>query len=401
MRILMISDVYFPRVNGVSTSIRTFRRELIALGHKVTLIVPAYPGAMAEDDSDIIRVPSSGVPRDPEDRMMRRREIDRLLPQVLQQQYDIVHIQTPFIAHYAGVYLARKLGVPVIESYHTFFEEYLYHYVPFVPRSVMRFLARRFTVSQCKAVDRLISPSRAMHTALVEYGVRTPIDVLPTGLDANQFRLGDGARFRTKHGIAAEQPVLLYVGRVAHEKNIDFLLLMFKQVVAALPTVLFVIAGEGPAQTHLRTRARQMDMADSVRFIGYLDRDTELLDCYRAGTLFVFASRTETQGLVLLEALAQGTPVVSTMHMGTRDVLEHARGARIVAEDTTAFADAVSELLSDVQTRSRLAQLGPLDAAKWSAREMAERLLKTYGNTKALYGRSATVASESSTNAAT
>ncbi len=383
MRILMISDVYFPRVNGVSTSIRTFRRELIALGHRVTLIAPVYPQAAEDDDRDIIRVPSRGVPRDPEDRMMQRGCLNQLLPQLRQQGFDVVHIQTPFIAHYVGLYLAKHLGVPVIESYHTFFEEYLYHYVPFVPRAAMRFLARRISVSQCRAVDRIVSPSRAMHTALVNYGVNGAIDILPTGLEQNQFQRGDGARFRTKHGIDLVRPALLYVGRVAYEKNIDFLLRMFKAALPRTPQAVFLIVGEGPAQEHLRSQVKQMGLSESVQFIGYLDRDTELLDCYAAGDLFVFASRTETQGLVLLEALAQGTPVVSTIHMGTRDVLEHARGARVVEEDITQFADAVTELLQNTVARERLALLAPSDAGKWSSREMAERLLRVYASTVA------------------
>jgi glycosyltransferase involved in cell wall biosynthesis len=400
MRILMISDVYFPRVNGVSTSIRTFRRELLALGHKVTLIAPAYPTPSVDEDGDIVRIPSRGVWRDPEDRMMQRRSIDGLLPQLAQQDYDVVHIHTPFVAHYAGVALAQKLNLPVIESYHTFFEEYLYHYVPFVPRSLMRMLARRVTVSQCRAVDRLISPSRAMLAALTAYGVQTAIDVLPTGLDAKQFRLGDGARFREKYGIPADRPTLLYVGRVAHEKNIDFLLQMFAHVLIAIPNALLIIAGEGPAREHLRVQARRLRQPDAVMFIGYLDRETELLDCYRAGDLFVFASRTETQGLVLLEAMAQGTPVVSTMHMGTRDVLEHARGVQLVDEDEVAFARATTTLLGDAPARKQLSQLAPLDAAKWSARDMAERLLKTYSNTVA-QRRQPETAAQSSTDAAT
>jgi len=377
MRILMISDVYFPRVNGVSTSIRTFRRELIALGHRVTLVAPQYAAA-ADDDSDIFRIPSRGVPRDPEDRMMKRGAIDRLHARFQAGDYDVVHIQTPFIAHYAGVALARCLGLPAVESYHTFFEEYLYHYVPIVPKAMLRLLARRVTVSQCNAVDRIISPSRAMHSALSNYGVRTSIDILPTGLERNQFNAGDGAKFRAQQGIALDRPTLLYVGRVAHEKNIDFLLSMFAQVVRQMPQALFMIAGEGPALPHLRSEAKRLNISQSVQFIGYMNRDTELLDCYKSGDLFVFASRTETQGLVLLEALAQGTPVVSTMHMGTRDVLEHARGARIVDEDIAAFSGAVVELLNDAAKRQQLAAVAPADAAKWSAREMAERLILCY-----------------------
>jgi glycosyltransferase involved in cell wall biosynthesis len=377
MRILMISDVYFPRVNGVSTSIRTFRRELIALGHEVTLVVPAYASAEGDDD-DIIRVPSRKVPRDPEDRMMRRNFLDRLFPELLRRRCEIAHIQTPFVAHYAGVELAQRLRIPVVESYHTFFEEYLHHYVPIVPRGLMKLLARRFTVSQCKAVDRLISPSSAMKTALCDYGVRTKIEILPTGLDQAQFREGNGARFRLKHNIPSTAPTLLYVGRVAHEKNIGFLLQVFREVLSRIPNAIFVIAGEGPALPSLRAQAVELGIVERLKFIGYLDRDTELLDCYRAGDLFIFASRTETQGLVLLEALAQGTPVVSTAHMGTCDVLEHARGARIASDDIASFAQAVCDLLLNDTARERLGLLAPIDASKWSSRAFAERLARCY-----------------------
>src|SRR5262245_50157904 len=129
MRILMISDVYFPRINGVSTSIQTFRRGLHAAGHETLLIAPEYPAGHA-DERDIIRIPSRYLPRDPEDRMMKGGAIRALLPRLEREGFDLVHIQTPFVAHYLGVSLARSLRVPVIESYHTYFEEYLHHYVP-------------------------------------------------------------------------------------------------------------------------------------------------------------------------------------------------------------------------------------------------------------------------------
>jgi len=170
----------------------------------------------------------------------------------------------------------------------------------------------------------------------------------------------------------------LYVGRVAHEKNIDFLLHMFKSVIDKVPNALLLIVGEGPALGHIQALASRLELNESTRFIGYLNRDSTLLDCYRAGDLFVFASRTETQGLVLLEALAQGTPVVSTEHMGTKDVLENTQGTCIVEEDTAAFAQATVALLQDKQARLQLAQLAQADAARWSSHEMAERLLTLY-----------------------
>ena len=244
-----------------------------------------------------------------------------------------MHIHTPFIAHYAGVRFAREHGLPVVATYHTFFEDYLHHYVPILPRGIGRWIARRFTLSQCADVAALISPSAPMRDALLAYGVTTPIEVLPTGLAAESFVRGDGARFRKQFALPADRPLLLYVGRVAFEKNIDFLLRMFVRVRARRPDALFVIAGEGPALRASESNWRaSLASRTQVRFIGYLDRSTELPDCYAAGDAFVFASRTETQGLVLLEAMAQGTPVVSTAELGTRSILTPDCGAFVVPE---------------------------------------------------------------------
>jgi 1,2-diacylglycerol 3-alpha-glucosyltransferase len=377
MRILMVSDVSFPRVNGVSTSIATFRRSLAELGHDTTLIAPAYPGASAVE-SGVIRVPSRAVPRDPEDRIMGRGRVLALAAELAPRGFDVVHVHTPFVAHYAGIALARHLGLPVVETYHTFFGEYLHHYVPLLPRAATRFLARRFSVAQSAAVDALIVPTAPMLSVLRGYGVAARAEVLPTGIDLGRFRGGDGGAFRRRHGIAAGRPVLVHISRVAHEKNIDFVLAALARVRREVPEVLLVIAGEGPALAHLQRLAGRLGLAAHVLFVGYLDREHALLDCYRAGDAFVFASRTETQGLVLLEALALGVPVVSTAVLGTADVLKGARGALVAPDDVAGFAAAVTRVLMDRALRRRLAAAAPADAAAWSAAAMAERLVALY-----------------------
>jgi 1,2-diacylglycerol 3-alpha-glucosyltransferase len=291
VRVLFISDVYFPRVNGVSTSIRTFRADLANEGVETTLVAPRY--ADAEGD-------------DPEDRRLRWGPLTRTLDALPHADFDLVHIHTPFVAHYAGTRFARRAGIPCIATYHTFFEEYLHHYLPVLPRRAGRVLARTFTRSQCAQVQALIAPSEPMRAVLGEYGVKTPIHVLPTGLAADRFRAGDGRAFRAREGLAADRPLVTYVGRVAHEKNIGFLVRVFAQVLEAVPRAILVIAGEGPAREALRAQVAALGLTRQVHFAGYLERDTQLLDCYAAADAFVFASRTETQGLVLLEAMAQG-----------------------------------------------------------------------------------------------
>jgi len=378
VRILMVSDVSFPRVNGVSTSIETFRRSLAELGHDSVLIAPDYSGCGAADDPSVIRIASRPVPRDPEDRLMSARRIRALAPVLAAGGFDLLHVHTPFVAHYAGIALARRLHVPVVETYHTFFEEYLHHYVPVVPRAATRWLARRLSLSQCREVAALVVPSAQMLATLRGYGITTRAEVLPTGIDPDRFRGGDGSRFRQAYGIAPDRPLLVHISRIAHEKNIDFVLEAVSLVRRDVPEVLLAIAGEGPALAHVRRRAAQLGLSSHVLFVGYLAREGALLDCYRAGDAFVFASRTETQGLVLLEALALGVPVVSTAVMGTADVLRGAAGAVIAPDDRAGFAGAIVGVLKDPALRARLAAAAPGDAAAWTAHAMAERLVALY-----------------------
>ncbi|MBS1137560.1 MAG: glycosyltransferase [Proteobacteria bacterium] len=374
----MISDVYFPRVNGVSTSIETFRHDLHDLGIATALIAPDYAAAPAPAEPDVIRIPARFLPLDPEDRMMRLAPIRELTARLREQRYDLIHIQTPFVAHYAGIELADALGVPRIETYHTFFEEYLFHYVPFLPRRWLRGFARRFSRIQGNQVDALIVPSRAMRERLAQYGVRRPMHVLPTGIPLARFAGGDGAAFRARFGIAPGRPTVAYVGRVAFEKNIDFLLRATALARRSVPDLLLVVTGEGPALKSLKRLARRLRIEDNVLFVGYLDRRSGLVDGYCAADAFVFASRTETQGLVLLEAMALGVPVVSTAVMGTRDILDAGRGALVSADNEEDFASQMVRLLQNGELRARLALEARDYAQEWNATTMARRLTDFY-----------------------
>jgi 1,2-diacylglycerol 3-alpha-glucosyltransferase len=377
MRVLMISDVYFPRVNGVSTSILTFQQELAEQGHDVHIVAPHYPAGHPEVPH-ITRVPSGYVMLDPEDRLMKSARIYDHLPRFQGMDFDIVHIQTPFLAHYAGIKLARALNIPTIETYHTFFEEYLYHYVPLLPKFITRSITRSFSRSQCNAVDAVIVPSMAMSKVLQQYGCNTPVHIAPTGIQMAKFESGDGARFRAKHGIPADRHLLLHVGRVAHEKNIGFLLSVLDKLRATHPDVLMLICGEGPAKNDLEQQVARMGLTNNAMFVGYLDRETELLDCYRAADVFTFASRTETQGLVLLEAMALGVPVVSTAVMGTIDILSPNRGALVAEENVDDFSGKISRLLKDKDLRVAIGNDGREYAHTWSAPATARRVVDIY-----------------------
>nr|MBL8411820.1 glycosyltransferase [Dechloromonas sp.] len=387
MRVLMVSDVYFPRVNGVSTSIETFRQTLAGQGVEVRLVVPRYSDE--PDEPGIVRVGGRPVPGDPEDRLVGWRAMHRAALAAA-QDCDLVHVQTPFVAHYAGLKAARSLGLPVVATYHTLFEEYLQHYAPFLPAGWLKGQARAFSRRQCNALDAVVVPSTAMQQRLGSYGVAVPLHVLPTGIPTARFAAGNGAAFRYRHGILSTRPVALFVGRVAHEKNIGFLLEALAHAREKCPELLLVIAGEGPAMNDLKAQVKSLGLRDAVQFIGYLDRQRELPDCYAAADVFVFASRTETQGLVLLEAMAAGLPVIALAEMGTIDILAPGRGAISPLPEPKAFGKAMADFILRPSLWGHLAgEAGPY-AEEWSDTAMAARLAGLY---RSLAG--AEIASES------
>jgi 1,2-diacylglycerol 3-alpha-glucosyltransferase len=378
VKILFLSDVYFPRINGVSTSIRTFVGELQSLGHEVHLIAPDY-GVATDDEDWIRRVPARSIYFDPEDKLMKYGVALESLMQLRSEDYDLIHIHTPFVAHYLGLRLARLLGVPSVETYHTFFEDYLHHYLPWMPKLLARGFARMVSRRQCNAVDAIVAPSQPMLDVLRQYGVGVQAEVIPTGLQAHSFKRADCASFRARFGIGLDRPVMLYVGRVAFEKNIDFLLRMTHELRKKQPDILLIVAGEGPAEASLHKLSDELKLQDNIHFIGYLDRHKELNACYKAADVFVFSSKSETQGLVLLEAMAQGVPVVAIAELGTKSILVEGEGALIAPEDEAVFADRVFSLLGD---RSRLVALGKsarnYAVKRWTSGRQAKRMLQFY-----------------------
>jgi glycosyltransferase involved in cell wall biosynthesis len=246
----------------------------------------------------------------------------------------------------------------------------------------MRAAARRFSRNQCNNLDALVVPSHVMLEVLGNYGVTVPMEVIPTGIELDRVAGGDGAAFRARHGIAPGRPTLVHVGRVAFEKNIDFLLRVLERVRQQIPDVLLVISGEGPAIKHLRRLVARLKLDANVLFVGYQDRKQALLDCYRAGDVFVFASRTETQGLVLLEAMALGIPVVAAAILGTRDILAAEKGALVAELREDDFAGKVVALLENRALRERLGREGREYAREWAAERMAERMAHFYGQVR-------------------
>lgn len=377
LKIALVTDTYFPRINGVSASTRVFFEEFQRLGHDVHLYAPAFPNHI-DENPNIHRFPSSRVFFDPEDRLGRPNRDKEMIRRFIDERYDIVHTQTPFTVGGPALDWARESGAKVVHTYHTLFTAYVQYYLPWIPTGFMVHLAKMVSRRYCNRCDLIVTPSHEMKRVLESYGItHRPIVAIPTGINLSKFKGADGARFRRDNGFAPDDQILLFMGRVSGEKNIAFLIRCMKRLAVMFPKAKLVIAGEGGGKEGLRKLVKKMDLQKQVVFLGYLGGN-DWRDCYASADLFTFASVTETQGLVVTEAMAAGVPVVAVGRMGVKDVMSEEKGGLLTEPNETEFIEAVRRMLTDKELYALKKSETLAEAARWSSGVMAKRMLEAY-----------------------
>jgi 1,2-diacylglycerol 3-alpha-glucosyltransferase len=360
VRIALFTNNYLPFCGGVTISVETLRRGLESSGHDAWVFGPRLAGA--EDVSaKVVRYPSIPVATYPEFALAvpYSRRIDRLVTAL---DFDVIHAHHPFLLGPAARRLARRNRRPLVFTYHTRYEKYA-HYVP-LPLRLVQAAALRISAGFAAQADAVLAPSAVIRDELHARGVRTPIAVVPTGIDLHRFRPGDRAAARRVLGVGDAQPLVLYVGRLDREKSVDRVLLAFERVASTLPAAQLVLVGQGTETERLRRMAGALPVAERIRFLG-LRPHHSLAECYQAADVFLFASETETQGLVLAEAAACGLPAVAVDAPGCDEVVRDGDTGVLTKGDPAALAEAVIGLLLDPERRRAMAR---------RAREVAERL---------------------------
>jgi glycosyltransferase involved in cell wall biosynthesis len=377
MKILMATDTFLPRINGVSNSIKTFSRHLRDLGHTVKILAPQYSRPSA-DETDIIRFPSTFLFFSPEDRLanMKHPASLKLVKDLEDFQPDILHTHTPFSLGQYFMRWGRERRIPMVHTYHTHFEAYVKHYFPWIPHAWGRAFAVKFSRTFCNPHQTIIAPSRSIYELLQGYGITCPVTIIPTGIDLTPFATLDRERMRNQLGFASDDILLLTMGRVAREKNIPFLFKVIKFLETKLPQARLVVAGTGPALNSLRKLSKKMRLEKKVLFLGLLNKK-DWADLYAAANLKLLASVTETQGMVLTESMAAGVPCVAVGAMGVIDVMAQGGGLTTTL-DVPAFAKAILTLLQDKKIYSQAVQEGLAQAQKWSAPVKAKELEAVY-----------------------
>lgn len=371
MRIGFFTEVYRPVVNGVVESIDGLAEGLRERGHSVYCFAPRMPGADASDAGDvpIYEMPSLPLPTNTPYRLtlplVSRRNVNNVI-----KRLSLVHAHSMFVTGWMALRYARRYGMPIVYTYHTKLEAYA-HYVPFEPNAT-RFAASQLTRTFGNLVDAVVVPTPAMAHHLRETGVETRIEVVPSGIDVARFAAGRrDERVRAKLRVRGDERLVLFVSRLAREKNVDLLLEAFAD--ANDPSLRLVIAGDGPARDELETRAIELGIRESIVFLGAVPREA-LPDLYASADAFVFPSTTETQGLVQAEALAAGACVIAADAPQNRDVLGDA--GRIVEPTREAFARALRAI--PAVPDAALADHARAAALRFSIDRQTERMLDLY-----------------------
>ena len=333
LRVGLFTECYRPIQNGIVASVDASARALREGSHEAIIVTPRMP-AYRDDDSSVVRTPSLPLPLPTVYRLT--------LPYVPRSvgALSIVHAHSPFITGVLGAFHARRTRVPLVFTYHTQLDAYA-HYVP-LEGHVMRRAALLLTRTYADAADAVIVPTKAMERRLRALGVRARIAVVPSGIDVAAFGSGRRSeRLRARFGVGPEEKMLLAVGRLGREKNVELTLAAFARV--RLPQARLVIVGDGPHRPELERQACELGIAQRTTFAREFAR-AALPDAYASADVFVFSSRSETQGLVLVEALAAGTPIVALDTPQTREVM--AGAGTLVTDDPLAFASALERVLT-------------------------------------------------------
>lgn len=373
MRLGIFTNNYLPLVGGVSTAVEAIRRFVEARGHEVYIFAPRYTG-YREHDPRVIRYPSVPALTHP-DFALPIPFSPSIADRIRGLDLDLVHAQHPFLLGQTARRVARHLHRPLVFTYHTRYEKYA-HYVPLHRRVVER-KAIEWSTAFANQADLVIAPSRAVRALLAERGVIRPIEVIPTGVEVTRYAPGDRAASRRALGLPLEAPIALYLGRLDREKNVGFLLEAFDRVVRHRPEARLVLVGRGAHEAVLRRLARGLAAGERVHFAGPATAD-EAVRYYQAADLFVFASTTETQGLVVAEAMAAGLPVVAVRAPGVEELVQDGVTGFLVPEDPAAFALAVDTLLADEARRRGFGERAREAVRDYAAERTGSRLLALY-----------------------
>lgn len=374
MRIAFFTNTYLPNIFGSTTSIETFRIGLESLGHEVFVFTPKF-GDYIDENPRVFRYPA----------FLWKHKITYpiaiswyppLTVVIKNLNFDVIHSHQPFSVAKDGLRQAKRNKVPMVFTNHTRYDDYT-HYVPLIPQAFLKKHVIRQATKFANQCQQVITPTQEIKDLISHYGVKTPIEVLPTGIDWQQFQIGKKEEVRKKYGIKKDEICLLWLGRLEKEKNLDFLVKAASEIMKQNLQVKLMLAGEGSEKSRLREFFHQQNLGQRVIFTGLVAK-SELADYYAAADMFIQASLSETQGLTTNEAQAAGLPVVAVEATGARDLIEDGITGILVQNDQQQFVAAIQSLLNSLEQRQKIGQQAKEVARDLDYINQAKKLVNIY-----------------------
>ena len=377
MNIVMLTNTFTPHVGGVARSVEAFTAEYRRRGHRVLVVAPEFSG-MPHDEIDVVRIPAIQNFNGSDFSVVL--PVSGLLSEVLDEfAPDIIHAHHPYLLGVTALRVARYRDLPLVFTHHTLYEEYT-HYVPGDAPKLRRFIIEA-AIRYANLSDQVFAPSESIMTLLRARGVEAPITVVPTGVQAECFAQGNGVRFRVAMGIPEDAFVVGHLGRLAPEKNLKFLAEAVAAFLKTTSRAHFLVIGTGPSEKTIRQIFAREGLDARLHIAGILTHE-QLADALHAMNLFAFASKSETQGMVLTEAMAAGLPVVALDANGVREVVSDYRNGRLLhGESIKAFVSAMQWVAVLPATQYREHERAALNTAEtFSMSHSADKALACYMN---------------------
>jgi glycosyltransferase involved in cell wall biosynthesis len=354
MKIAIFTNNYLPNPFGVSMSIESFRKELEKAGHTVYVFAPEFKG-YKDENPNVFRYPSV-------DLNFKNIRFPLAIPfsfkmkKILEKlEIDVIHAQHPNLLGWEAKKWAKKKGVPLIFTWHTLYDKYA-HFTPLIPTVIAAKWAIGNAVKFANNADCIVTPTNSVKEIIRQWGVKNKnVIAIPTGIDESLFENADGKQIRLKYAIGDDEILLVLVTRFTKEKNVEFLFRSVDKAIRANSKIKFLACGEGDLTERLKTFIRKQALEDRIMFAGFVPNDVKK-NFYAAGDIFVFASTSETQGMIVSEAMFMGLPVVAVKATGTSDLVANQISGLLVEEDEEKFANAIVKLANDVKLRKTLSQ---------------------------------------------